>query len=46
MMKIIQLLPTISYGDAVGNDVIALGKKLKELGYETGIYMRKMWMTG
>lgn len=37
-MRIIQLLPTISFGDAVGNDTIALKKVIEELGYETGIY--------
>lgn len=37
-MRIIQLLPTISFGDAVGNDTIALKKVISELGYETDIY--------
>lgn len=37
-MKIIQLLTTISYGDAVGNDVLALAKVILNMGYETGIY--------
>lgn len=37
-MKIIQLLPTISFGDAVGNDTLALKKVISELGYETEIY--------
>lgn len=37
-MKIIQMLPTISYGDAVGNDVMALGRAIAKMGYETGIY--------
>ncbi len=37
-MKIIQLLPTFSYGDGVGNDVIAIDRILKELGYTTKIY--------
>lgn len=37
-MKIIQVLPTISYGDAVGNDSLAIYKVISELGYETGIY--------
>lgn len=37
-MKIIQMLTTISYGDAVGNDVLALAKVILQMGYETGIY--------
>lgn len=37
-MHIVQLLPTISYGDAVSNDTIALKNFLYELGYETEIY--------
>lgn len=37
-MKIIQLLPTISFGDAVGNDTIALKKIIAERGYKTEIY--------
>lgn len=37
-MKIIQLLPTLSYGDAVGNDTIAIKNLLKEIGYDTKIY--------
>ena len=35
---IIQLLPTISYGDAVSNDVIALRGAIEKLGYKTDIY--------
>ena len=37
-MRIIQLLPTLSYGDGVGNDTIAIDKIIKELGYDTMIY--------
>ena len=37
-MKILQILPTISYGDAVGNDTVALYHTLKKEGYETAIY--------
>lgn len=37
-MKIIQLLPTISFGDAVGNDTLAIRDILTEQGYETGIF--------
>lgn len=37
-MRVIQVLPTFLYGDAIGNDTIALDKALKEFGYETMIY--------
>lgn len=37
-MKIVQLMPTVSYGDAVSNDAIALYHILIELGYWTKIY--------
>lgn len=37
-MRVIQLLPTLSYGDAVGNDTRAIKDLLQELGYETQIY--------
>ncbi len=38
-MRIIQLLPTISYGDAVGNDTLAIQELLREMGYhDTAIY--------
>lgn len=37
-MRIIQLLPTLAYGDGVGNDTLALDALLKENGYETAIY--------
>ena len=37
-MKMIQLLPTIAYGDAVGNDTLAIDKIIREMGYETRIY--------
>lgn len=37
-MKIIQVLTTLSFGDAVGNDTVALKKVLEELGYSTGIF--------
>lgn len=38
MMRIVQLLPTISYGDAVGNDCRAIKKIIQEMGYQTEIY--------
>ena len=37
-MKIIQLLPTLAYGDAIGNDVLAINALLHNLGIETKIY--------
>ena len=37
-MKIVQLMPTISFGDAVSNDAIALKKAIEEMGYMTNIY--------
>ncbi len=37
-MRIIQLLPTLAYGDAVSNDTIALKQAICELGYKTAIY--------
>ena len=37
-MKIVQLMPTISFGDAVGNDARAIKAILEERGYETQIY--------
>lgn len=37
-MKIIQFLPTLAYGDAIGNETFALRDYIKKLGYETEIY--------
>ena len=37
-MKIIQVLPTLSFGDAVGNDVLAIRDMIRGMGYETAIY--------
>ena len=37
-MKILQLLPTLAYGDAIGNHTIALRTVIESMGYETGIY--------
>lgn len=36
-MRIIQLLPTLGFGDAIGNDALALANAIKEFGYETKI---------
>lgn len=37
-MKIVQMLPTISFGDAISNDAIALASVIENLNYTTGIY--------
>ncbi len=37
-MRVIQLLPSIQFGDAVSNDTRAIGRILAELGYETEIF--------
>lgn len=37
-MKVIQLLPTLAFGDAVGNDTLALMQVISQMGYETGIF--------
>ena len=40
MKKVIQIIPNVGYGDAVGNDTVAITKVLAEMGYETGIYSK------
>lgn len=37
-MKIVQLLTTMAYGDAVSNDVLALDETMRNHGYETAVY--------
>lgn len=37
-MRVIQLLPTMSFGDAIGNDTIALKGAIAAMGYDTDIY--------
>ena len=37
-MRIVQLLPTMAMGDAIGNDVLALSTVIRDMGVETGIY--------
>lgn len=37
-MRVIQMLPILAYGDAIGNDTLTLGETLKENGYDTKIY--------
>ncbi len=36
--RVVQLLPNLSYGDGVGNDVLAIDRILKKSGYDTHIY--------
>lgn len=37
-MRVVQVIPTLAYGDAVGNDTLALKKVIKDMGYKTQIY--------
>ncbi len=37
-MKIVQVLTSFAFGDAIGNDVCALDTALKSMGYQTEIY--------
>lgn len=37
-MKIIQILPSMSFGDAVSNDALAMKEVISQMGYETRIY--------
>ena len=37
-MKIYQMTPSISYGDAVSNDVLAIDTVIRQMGIPTGIY--------
>ncbi len=37
-MRIIQLLPTLSFGDAIGNDTLTLKAAMTDMGYKTEIY--------
>ena len=37
-MRIVQMLPTLAYGDAIGNNVIAINDALVSAGYDTDIY--------
>jgi len=37
-VKIYQMLPTLSFGDAVSNDTLALSKVIEGMGYKTEIY--------
>lgn len=37
-MKIVQVLPTLSYGDAIGNHAIVLKRLIESMRFETAIY--------
>ena len=37
-MRVIQLISTIAFGDAVSNDTLALQDVIKSMGYTTRIY--------
>lgn len=37
-MRIIQIVPTLAYGDAIGNDAMALKRVIAGMGYKTNIY--------
>ena len=37
-MKIIQVITSVSFGDAVGNDARAIADVIEEMGYKTAIY--------
>ncbi len=37
-MRIVQLLPTMSFGDAIGNDTIALKGAIANMGYNSEVY--------
>lgn len=41
-MRIFQVVPQLNYGDAVGNDAIAVCNVIDEMGYETAIYAEKV----
>lgn len=41
-MRIFQIMPELKYGDAVGNDAVAVCKVISEMGYDTAIYAEKI----
>ena len=41
-MRIIQVFSSLSYGDAIGNDMLALNSIIKEKGFQTKIYAEKI----
>ena len=41
-MRIVQLLPTMSFGDAVSNDAVAIHRMLAEMGCDPEIYVERI----
>lgn len=41
-MKIVQILPTYAYGDAIGNEVTAIDRALGQKGFETYVYAERI----
>lgn len=41
-MRIVQMLPVLAFGDAIGNDTLALDDALKKNGYEAAIYVEHL----
>lgn len=41
-MKIYQFLPSLAFGDAVGNDTVALHYAIESMGYKTHIYCENL----
>lgn len=42
IMRVVQMLPTLAYGDAIGNNVIAIKNTLINSGYKTEIYAKNI----
>ncbi len=40
--KILQMMPTITFGDGVSNDALAMDRILRDMGYKTGIYAQNI----
>ena len=38
IMNIYQIVPSLSYGDAIGNEAIAISEVIQDMGYQTKIY--------
>lgn len=41
-MRVYQMLSSLSYGDAIGNVVLALKEAIQKLGYETEVYAEEI----
>lgn len=37
-MRVIQVTPSMAYGDAIGNDILAKDRIMRELGWQTEVY--------